>query len=902
MIPKRPGATGTGWLTTDHEEIERRRQRALQEDFQIEAIDPAAGEWRLITQSERQYRIELRSLELNINSCTCPDFETSGLGTCKHIEALLLQQQPPSRPPVWIWLDRRVDETDAPHKQPQPTIRIHWPEETGGRSTLYQQLSPYFSESGVLLADALTGVAAVQQTVNEMSPTDRVQVHISHLISPWLAQLQRRQQRQLTRSNFLKDVARGKRNLNLLKLPLYEYQQQGALHLAFGGRAILADEIGLGKTVQAIAAAELLAQTLLVERVLVLSPASLKTEWEEQIEKFSSRSSLMIQGSRGERQRLYRQDHFFYLANYEQVLYDGEVIQQMLAPDLIILDEAQRINNWQSKTANAVKQLQSPFLFILTGTPLDHRIDEVYSIVQAVDPHLFGPLFRFNRDFYRLDARGRPKGVRNLDALYRRLKPIFLRRSKDEVEEELPERTVNNYFVKLAPEQSTRYDHYARQAAHIIQTARQRPLSTDETQQLQHQLTCMRMLCDTPYILDTDCRVAPKLDELKRLFGEIFLSPHSGSKPNKVILFSQWSQMLELIRHQAESMDIHYAHHSDSADRKQREVERFRQDTDCRLLLISDADSSNLSLQVADIVINVDLPWNPARLEQRITHARRKHRHHSLQVINLISENTIEHRMLHLLERKSGVPYHVSAHDDANGVTLPSNHKAMLEYLSELLEDRSITTHVAQPSTVRQTSEPLTQLQQEIEARAPGLGRKVIEVENGSGSKSIVAVIPSAQQTMIEPILTSGDRPVKMISPTTLRLLQQLAENGAITLNEPFRVLLPESNNRRQRIVEAQQQLTHSERPLKMAQLLFDGGFEQEALSPLTDALNRSITLLLQAEEVKRVTDSGLPAQHAAFAERFLRQPPRQCDHDLMTNGIALMEQIRLRLETLLLS
>ena len=127
---------------------------------------------------------------------------------------------------------------------------------------------------------------------------------------------------------------------------------------------------------------------------------------------------------------------------------------------MIILDEAQRIKNWQTLTAQAVKRLASRYAFVLTGTPLENRIDELYSIVEFLDPAIFGPLFRFNRDFYQLDERGRPIGYRNLDALHRRVRPIMLRRRKEEVEGQLPGRTVNTYFVSMHPEQAERYEPY----------------------------------------------------------------------------------------------------------------------------------------------------------------------------------------------------------------------------------------------------------------------------------------------------------------------------------------------------------------------------------------------------------------------------------------------------------
>ncbi|MPZ24704.1 MAG: hypothetical protein GEU28_14525 [Dehalococcoidia bacterium] len=147
------------------------------------------------------------------------------------------------------------------------------------------------------------------------------------------------------------NVAAGKRTIDLVRHALYPYQQEVLLFLAFTELALLADEMGLGKTVQAIAACELLRRLRGVERVLVVSPVSLKAEWEDQIGKFTGLSTRIIACPRGARLRQYRERSFFYLSNYEQILSDGPDIERLVAPDVVILDEAQRIKNWRTKTA-----------------------------------------------------------------------------------------------------------------------------------------------------------------------------------------------------------------------------------------------------------------------------------------------------------------------------------------------------------------------------------------------------------------------------------------------------------------------------------------------------------------------------------------------------------------------
>jgi SNF2 family DNA or RNA helicase len=217
------------------------------------------------------------------------------------------------------------------------------------------------------------------------------------------------------------------------------------LHLAFTERALLADEMGLGKTIQAIAACSLLHRLGQAVRVLVVTPASLKTEWEEQIQRFTDLPYQLVFGGRAQRLKRYvlagqsvaagilpavepggkmppytagkmpaATIPFFTIVNYEQMLADALEVNEHLRPDVIVLDEAQRIKNWDTKTTRAIKRLRSRHAFILTGTPIENRLDEIYSLMSFLDPGLLGPLFRFNRQFYDLNEQGRraANGVR----------------------------------------------------------------------------------------------------------------------------------------------------------------------------------------------------------------------------------------------------------------------------------------------------------------------------------------------------------------------------------------------------------------------------------------------------------------------------------------------------------
>ncbi|MEI6175476.1 MAG: DEAD/DEAH box helicase [Verrucomicrobiota bacterium] len=471
-------------------------------------------------------------------------------------------------------------------------------------------------------------------------------------VEPVLESRRHAEERIVLRRDYETGVIEGRHPEHVTLCPLYPYQREGMLHLAFAERALLADEMGLGKTIQAIAACALLHHLGKAQRVLVVTPASLKSEWEEQIRKFTTLTQRLIFGPRSTRAKCYADPTppFFTIVNYEQVVSDSLDINAHLKPDIIVLDEAQRIKNWATKTAQAVKRLESRYAFVLTGTPIENRIDELYSIVDFLDPELLGPLFRFNRAFYQFDEKGRPSEYRDLPALRERVRPVLLRRRKHHVETELPERTDRNHFVQLTPAMRAEYDEYKQTVSQLVQKSLRRPLTKKESDLMMILLGIMRMICDSPSIIKNhDCQDCPKLHELARVLDECLSDPDV-----KVIIFSEWEGMLKKVRDWADKHSIRYAWHTGSVPQQKRrgEITAFREDPDCRLFLSTDSGGVGLNLQHASVVINCDLPWNPARLEQRIARAWRKHQRRPVTVVNLIAENTLEHAMLETLANK----------------------------------------------------------------------------------------------------------------------------------------------------------------------------------------------------------------------------------------------------------
>ncbi len=772
-----PLPSAEDWRSTDEVEVLRRIQRAREEKHAISNLQPehpVFSTFAVKSPSGMTYQVEVRDVASRSFSCTCPDFRTAGLGTCKHAEATL------------IWLKRRhkgdyklAEARTSPHLHLVPDgdlLRIE-----RDFKHLPASLRTLFDQDGFLIADAEDALPKIRRSAK---------LRVSQDVEPFLQARRRAQERLALRRDYETGVVEGRHPEHVTLHPLYPYQREGMLHLAFGERALLADEMGLGKTIQAVAACALLHHLGKAKRVLVVTPASLKTEWEEQIKRFTTLGLQLVFGPRTARMKAYTASTppFFTIVNYEQVVTDTLDINTHLKPDIVVLDEAQRIKNWATKTAQAVKRLQSRHAFVLTGTPIENRIDELYSIVDFLDPSLLGPLFRFNRDFYQLDENGRPKDYQNLTALRERVRPVLLRRRKHDVETELPIRTDRQHFIQLTPAMRGEYDEVKQQVSQLVQKSLRRPLTKKESDLLMIFLGMMRMICDSPSIIKGhDCQDCPKLVELDGILGEALSDPDV-----KVIIFSEWEGMLKKIREWAEKNGIGHAWHTGSVPQQKRraEIMAFRGDPACRLFLSTDSGGVGLNLQNASVVINCDLPWNPARLEQRIARAWRKHQKRPVTVINLIAENTIESAMLETLATKMTLAEGVldGSEESLSKARLKRGNDANLARLKQFLSEAPAPSTAPAPKPP--PSDPVLAF---AERAASVLGQSLVHCQEailpGESSPVVLTVIrdvsrSAAVSAIFHETQWRGSAPkLHVLDESTWHSLQQLADIGLITFN-----------------------------------------------------------------------------------------------------------------------
>jgi superfamily II DNA or RNA helicase len=608
-----------------------------------------------------EYRVELRSVTERLNLCTCPDFAHNRLGTCKHIEAVLHhvegRKRGRGRGAVALEPDRALVYVDWT-RAGGPRISLR----RGGAPTpaLDTLLRAHFDAEGRLrgaLPDAWDRFAAHAE--------GQPDVHLG----ADAAQLARRAGQDAAHTvraeAIRREIERSGGRLAGVNARLYPYQVQGVAFLAARGRAILADDMGLGKTLQAIAAAAWLMEHDGLQRVLVVCPASLKGQWAREISRFTRHPALVVEGNTRARLAAYRRRAPFTIVNYEVVMRDLTAINAEFAADLVILDEAQRIKNWRTQTAARIKSLMADRAFVLTGTPLENRLEDLYSLMQVIDQRVLGPLWQFMLHFHVVDERGKVLGYRNLTELRQRLAPVMLRRDRRLVSDQLPERIEHRLDVPMTPKQQDMQDGALQTASTYAQIMKRRPLTPVEEKRLLSALQTARMACNAAGLVDGETQGAPKLDELARLLEELCLD---GGR--KVVVFSQWTRMTEMAEAVARKLGLGTArlHGGVPSPARGKLIERFQTDAGTQVFLSTDAGGVGLNLQCASALVNLDLPWNPAVLDQRLARIHRLGQREPVQLILLVSSPSYEERVGAIIGAKRHLFTHVVGEDASEDV------------------------------------------------------------------------------------------------------------------------------------------------------------------------------------------------------------------------------------------
>lgn len=628
----------------------------------------------------RPYTTRLYGLDPLEASCDCPDFRGSSLGFCKHVLAVLADLAKRKR------VFARARSAPAP-RLGRPELRwspfkplagdgdwmmqieLHWPD--GGRKpgARWQTLKREFATGG--RGQAQQRPQRLRLRTAHADQIDRRAALLAKLRpladDPALRALIDDERERMATAKKLKPLAKPAARPMGFGRKLYPYQREGVARFLATGRLLLADDMGLGKTTQAIAACHMLFHQGLVKRGLLVVPAPLKQQWLREWHACSDAPIEVVEGTPDLRAEAYRRTkRGFLVVNYEQVLRDLDETRAWNA-DLVLLDEAQRIKNWETKTAATIKQLQVPFRLVLTGTPFENRLAELDSILEWIDRRPLQPTWRLS-PFHDIGA---GSGLQHLDVLRARLAPVLIRRRRQEVLSQLPGRTDTRIDVPMTEPQREEHDLRIADIAKLTSAAEKRPLTQPEFLRLMALFTEQRVIANgmaqfsfeevwpgiekaRPTRALLDGLAMPKLTELQSLLHELVVE-----QERKVVVFSAWRRALRLADWAvAESLRKHgvrsaFFTGAESLRRRNENVIAFHDDPTTRILFATDAGGVGLNLQrAASCCVHMDLPWNPAVFEQRVGRVWRLGQTEKVDVYSLVSEPSIEDRMATVLQHK----------------------------------------------------------------------------------------------------------------------------------------------------------------------------------------------------------------------------------------------------------
>lgn len=481
--------------------------------------------------------------------------------------------------------------------------------------------------------------------------------------------------------------------------PLRPYQEEAIEHALQRGSMLLAMTMGSGKTRTSIEVVERLAAERKVIAGAVFVQNSTKFQWKREIEYWAKPSVLVIDGNKKQRIAQYK-DAYKYrytILNYEALIHDWDLIQEHLPIDFIIADEVTNIKSFKAKKSRHLKVLgkHSPYRFGMSGQPVENRPEELFSIMEFVDPTVLGSFHKFDKTFITRDNWGRPKFYKNLDTLASALTESMFRRSRSDIAEFLPKVLTVETPTQLDDWSKKLYDEIKLDLIDLIDMAMAAGMGgfdllanygrgdDDAVNQfkglIMSRITAMRLLCDHPALLlksasdfdDDESKGGSQYASELKESGRLDKAPDTSNKlialmdtvneilsedsMNKVVIFSGFKAMLAIIS--AELKKEKYGHTLISGDvpssvRDERIV-KFNSDYSCRVFLSSDAGAYGVNLDSGTHLISYDLPWSAGSFAQRVARIdRTSSKHETIVIDSMFCKETIEERQYDMLLQK----------------------------------------------------------------------------------------------------------------------------------------------------------------------------------------------------------------------------------------------------------
>jgi SNF2 family DNA or RNA helicase len=438
-----------------------------------------------------------------------------------------------------------------------------------------------------------------------------------------------------------------------IKASLRPYQQSGfhwlqALDdLGWGG--CLADDMGLGKTLQTISFLQFVKEKYPGSTQLVVCPTSLIFNWENELQKFCPTLKYYTHyGLQRELKKTHFEEYDLVLTTYGVVRNDLEELTGFLW-QYIILDESQAIKNPDARVTKAVQQLRAVNRVILSGTPVQNNTSDLFAQFSFLNPGLLGSREYFNREFATpIDKEGSKEKTQYLKKL---IHPFTLRRTKEQVAKDLPDKTVSVLWCTMEAEQRKLYNQYRDGYRNKLLKKIDADGIGKSGMDVLEGLLRLRQICDHPSLVNKDAETPANSVKIEELVREV--TENAGH--HKLLVFSQFTEMLHLIRDEFEKAGVTYCYldGSTSLAKRKEEVTRFQEDEGIKAFLISlKAGGVGLNLTVADYVYLVDPWWNPAAEQQAIDRAHRIGQTRKVFAYKMICKDSVEEKILQLQERK----------------------------------------------------------------------------------------------------------------------------------------------------------------------------------------------------------------------------------------------------------
>lgn len=463
------------------------------------------------------------------------------------------------------------------------------------------------------------------------------------------------------------------------------------------GQVLLGLVMGAGKTVTTIAAIERLIGSEDVDRCLVVVPASLKYQWKREIEKFTDSRVALIDGSPKAREKGWRSaiSAKYIIVNPESLMKDQDFLKSTPC-QAIVVDEATMLKSRVSKRSKMLKKIAKPVLYryALTGQPIENRPEELFSIMEFVDPEVLGKFDSFDRTFIVRDHFGKPTRYRNLNTLHESMQGCMIRKTREDIADQLPKIIHQVIPVSFDTRGADLYRIISNDLLHQLQQVIGRhgssfnlwkhyndPESNDAQGEIMARLTVLRMLCDNPElirvsaayyadptkpkqgsayahtimteVLTTPITSSPKMDAVVEYITEVL----SEDPKNKVVLFSFFKENLRLIQKATAKVTNSVLFMGGmSAEERDTSKQKFSTDPDTRLFLSSDAGGYGVDLPMANYLISYDLPWSSGKLEQREARIiRLSSQFPHVTIATFVMRGSIEERQYEMLQQKRSI-------------------------------------------------------------------------------------------------------------------------------------------------------------------------------------------------------------------------------------------------------